>query len=154
MTSKRWRSSNDEEVEMRYCIALVLAVATVAALGGCSRYREGPHPAVSVPEVALEERETAVVLDDILSRKVAIEAQGNRWTETRRLQVFANIRNRTDFVQSIDVQTLFKDEAGFPLRDETAWTRIILDPNATANYTATSLDDRARKYTIRIREGH
>jgi len=139
---------------MRYWAPLVLVVGSVVVLVGCSKYREGPHPAVSVPEVALEERETVVVLDDILAKKIAIEAQGNRWTETRRLQVFANIRNRTDFAQNIDVQTVFKDEAGFSLRDETAWQRIILEPNETTNYSSTSLDDRARKYTIRIREGH
>jgi uncharacterized protein YcfL len=139
---------------MRYWVPLVLVVGAAVALTGCSKYREGPHPAVSVPEVALEERETVVILNDILRKKIAIEAQGNRWTDTRRLQVFANIRNRTDFVQNIDVQTVFKDEAGFSLRDETAWQRIILEPNETTNYTSTSLDDRARKYTIRIREGH
>ena len=139
---------------MRYWAPLVLVVGSVVVLAGCSKYREGPHPAVSVPEVALEERETVVVLDDILAKKIAIEAQVNRWTDTRRLQVFANIRNRTDFVQNIDVQTVFKDEAGFSLRDETAWQRIILEPNETTNYTSTSLDDRARKDTIRIREGH
>jgi len=139
---------------MRYFTPLVLLCMVAVAVVGCSRYREGPHPAVSVPEVALEERETVVVLDDILRKKIAIEAQGNRWTETRRLQVFANVRNRTDFVQNVDVQTVFKDEAGFTLRDETSWTRIILEPNETKNYSATSLDDRARRYTIRIREGH
>jgi len=134
-------------------VLLLASVVIIPVLVGCASRREGPHQAVAVPAAALEERETAVVLDDILSKKISVEAQSARWTEDRRLQVFANIRNRTDFVKNVDVQTILKEESGFSLGDETAWKREILGPNETKTYTATSLNDRARKYTIRIREG-
>jgi len=133
---------------------MVVVMLLAAALAGCHRVpQEGPYPALSVPKAALEERETVVILDGSVAGKIAVENQAVRRDAQGRLEVLANIRNRTRYDQAIDVQTVFKNETGISTGDETAWKRLSLGANETQTYSAISLDDRPVRYTVRIRQG-
>ena len=135
-------------------VLILLAGAALAAAIGCNRgVKEGPFPALSVPKAALEERETIVILDGSLAGKIAIENQAVRRDTQERLEVFVNLRNRTRYDQAVDVQTVFKNETGISMGDETAWKRLSLGPNETQTYKAISLDDKPVRYTVRIRQG-
>jgi hypothetical protein len=73
---------------------LVIGLLTSALLMACHRgVKEGPYPALSVPQVALEERDTIVILDGAISGKIAVENEALRRDAQGRLEVFANIRN-------------------------------------------------------------
>jgi hypothetical protein len=134
----------------------LIASSLALAATGCHRNpvaNEGPWPAPSVPQVAREEQYSAVILDGIVAGKIAVEKQQIERDAQGRMVVYAHIRNRTNYDQSIDVQTVFKDEDGLAYGDDTAWTRLSLGPNETQSYTGTSIDDRPARYTIRIRSG-
>jgi hypothetical protein len=131
--------------------ALILAGVSLAA---CHRgLKEGPYPALSVPQAAAEERETVVILDGSIAGKIAVEKQALRRNAQGRLEVFANIRNRTHYDQAVDVQTVFKNETWISTGDESAWTRLTLSPSETRSYREISLNEEPVNYTIRIRQG-
>lgn len=124
----------------------------IAALGlamGC--VHKGPYVPKSEPEAAAENRETLVVLGEELSEKIAVEGQQAKSLEDGRLQVFANIRNRTKKRVVVQVQTVFKDEHNFSTGDETAWQEIVITDLSQTTYQSVSQNDKAKKYTIRVR---
>lgn len=132
--------------------AVVIGLLSIVSAGCHRGIQEGPYQAVSVPQAALEEREAIVVLDGPTSGRVAVEKQNFRRDSEGKLEVFADIRNRTYFDLPIDVQTVYKDEAGIPV-DTTAWSRLTLGPNETQTYKNISINSRPARYTIRIRGG-
>ena len=117
-------------------------------VAGCAS--EGPEKPITKPEDAIEETESVVLLDK-LKGKIAVENQSAVW-ESERLKVRINVRNRTDYRQVIEIQTVFKDAEGFSLGDETSWSMMFLGARETKTYTATSIDNRPKKFTVRIRK--
>jgi uncharacterized protein YcfL len=120
----------------------------IAVLAGC--VREGPKKPVSKPGEATEERATVVLLDADLKGKIAVEKERADWSSGK-LKIDLNVRNRTDYEQKIEIQTIFKDADWISVGDETSWTMMILDPRETKTYTITSVSDKTKNYTVRIR---
>ncbi len=129
-------------------IRWMFALALVLALAGC----EGAYTARRVPSADLEDTETVVLLTKPLRAMVAVEEQRARWNQANLLEVQARIRNRVEKPLQLEVQTVFKDSQGFSTNDNTAWQRMIFEPNETKIYRVTSLNGKARRFTIRIRE--
>jgi hypothetical protein len=138
----------------RFALVTIAAVPAIA-LGLAACHREGPLPGrtVSGRGVVNEAEHQVVMLDRALYRKFSFEQPWHRRVDNDRLQVILSIRNRTNFTQSVDVSTAFRDEVNAPLNDETAWTRLTMGPNETKTYTATSIGPRAQNFTVRLREG-
>lgn len=67
------------------------------------------------------------------------------------MQVIANLRNREDRRIQVQANCVFKDEQGFPVED-TPFQTVILDENAQQSVTFISMNNKAVRYTIRIRE--
>jgi len=117
-------------------------------LFGC--VTEGPYvPAEQQPSTEVEN--TAVILDEEISRNIAVDLQNAERTSQDKLKALANIRNRTNNDLTIQVQTIFRDAVGFSINDDTAWETIVLTANETRTITATSTTRKAERYTIRIR---
>jgi hypothetical protein len=132
--------------------AVVIGCLSMLSVGCHRGLMEGPYQGITVPEAALEQREAIVILDGPTSGRVAIDKQNFRHDTEGKLEVFADIRNRTNSDLSIDVQTVYKDESGIPV-DTTAWSRMTLGPNETQTYKNISINDSPKRYTIRIRGG-
>jgi hypothetical protein len=97
---------------------------------------------------------TVTILDDSLAGKVAVENQGSRRTPTNTLEVFAVIRNRTDFTLQAEGRMSLYDINGAPLDGPSAWQRLYLPPNSIVHYKEIStVTQDIGFYNIEIREG-
>lgn len=125
-------------------VALVMFVAI-----GCS---SGPYRAKSPKKdkELYEQTQNFVVLDKALQKKIAVADQSPSRTEDGRLKVRAKILNKTKKDLSIQVQTIYKDEEGYPV-DETNWQLEIIPAKAYYYYESKSLNNKATDYTIRCK---
>ena len=134
-----------------------LTVAIVGLLAaGCARtvMHEGTHPPVTVPGPDTNVRLNNVsVLDDSLQGRIAV--QGTDWqrTATGTLQVWAQLRNRTDYFMQVEVRTQFYDRNQAPVGKPSSWQRVMLSPNSMTTYRENSTGTDPAYYYIEIREG-
>ena len=52
----------------------------------------------------------------------------------------------------LQVQTVFRDDKGFQIGDDTNWELILIPQYSTYAYTTTAFNPKAKDYTIRIRK--
>jgi len=141
---------------------LVLATAT-----GCmevservesgTRYVITGHPGGAyqprnVNKYDLENSAKFVLLDKGVERSVTCPNIEEQVTDDGRLEVVANVRNRLNRRIEVQLNCVFKDEKGFPTRDEAPFKTLILDENAQEGVRFISMNNQARTYTIRVRE--
>ena len=69
-----------------------------------------------------------------------------------RLEVVAHLRNRENRRIEVQANCVFKDQNGFSTGDETPFVAVILTENATEDVRFVSMNNLARKYTIRVRQ--
>ncbi|MBM3823298.1 MAG: DUF1425 domain-containing protein [Verrucomicrobia bacterium] len=100
----------------------------------------------------LENSQRFVLLDKTTEREVTCSGLQERFTDDKRLEVMANIRNRRNRRVEVQINCVFKDEQGFPTGDETPFQTLILSENAQEGVRFVSINDKARKYTIRVRQ--
>ncbi|CAH0280893.1 hypothetical protein SRABI118_03773 [Massilia sp. Bi118] len=98
-----------------------------------------------------------VILDKSLQSatagKIAIENQGTRRTATGTLNVIVQVRNRTDFPQTIEARASYFDAGFAPTEKPSAWNRLYLPPNAVATYQESSMGAaNVAHYYVEIRE--
>jgi hypothetical protein len=146
-------------------VTLLLAGLLGATLIGCQTTKmsyEGPQPGEHVRNerapYARVNLDTVVIIDKALqtqqSGKLAIERSGARRAPTGTLEVFAVIRNRTDFPQQIELRTQFFDSNGAPVEGPTAWKRLTLDSQSVNSYTEYSVGTSSiAHYYVEVREG-
>ncbi len=119
---------------------------------------EGTKPPLRVTDPNFPETRArlnnASIVDDSLRRKIAIEATNSRRTETQTLEVWAQVRNRTDFPLQIECHVLWYDRDLAPVDATTAWKRLYLEANSIGTYRefSTNVHD-ISYYYIEIREG-
>ncbi|MFH0965037.1 MAG: hypothetical protein V2A58_13640 [Planctomycetota bacterium] len=142
-----------------------LCVLFALLLAGCATTTidEGPAPAVNVPAVP-PRLNTAVIVDKSLQNwaggekdkyaKVAVEATNSRRTPTGTLEVWAELRNRTDYPLQVEARVQFFDADRSPVEGPSAWQRVFLPPRAVETYRefSTNVYD-VNYYYIEIREG-
>jgi hypothetical protein len=68
-----------------------------------------------------------------------------------RLQVAANVRNLETRRLQVQINCAFKDAQGFVL-DETPYETLILTENGTETVTFISLNNKAKRYTVHVRQ--
>lgn len=134
---------------MNKFLSLILpAVAGVALLAGCGG---GAYPPKNSTKYNLETTAKFVTLDAGAQRSVTCPGLQERHLEDGRLEVVANLRNRENRRIEVQVNCVFKDEQGFPV-DETPFKVVILTENATEGVSFTSMNNRAKTYTVRVRQ--
>ncbi len=150
---------------------IILSVALISfCLIGCTTtsVSEGAAPGVQVrdaraPQAAIR-LNTVNIIDKSLSNwqgrpeakysKIAVEQTNSRRTATGTLEVWAVLRNRTDFPLQIEGRTQFFDNYQAPIEGPTAWQRVQLPPNSVATYREFSTRvNEVAYYYIEIREG-
>ncbi len=138
---------------MKILQLIITLIIGVYLFAGCA---SGPYqPTQYDVEKDPERRFTAVVMDKALTRlisskRVAILEQETQLTEDGRLRVFCEIRNMKKDVLRLQIQTVFKDENHLSIGQDTNWELVLIPGFGTYTYTTTALNDKAKKYTIRI----
>lgn len=130
-------------------------IVGILILNGCAA---GPYQTIPYSVNQDKERNLKVVildkdLDNQFSQKrVAILAQKTDLTEDNRLKVYCEIRNMKKELLRLQVQTVFRDEKGFQIGDDTNWELILIPQYSTYAYKTTAFSSKAKDYTIRIRK--
>ena len=71
-----------------------------------------------------------------------------------RLEVIIHLRNRENRRIEVQANCVFKDVNFYLTGDETPFQTVILPENGQQDLIFTSMNDRAKRYTIRVREAH
>lgn len=129
-------------------IAALAILATTALLSGCGG---GAYPAKNATKYNYETTAKFVALDSGAQRSVTCPGIQERRLEDGRLEVVANLRNRENRRIEVQVNCVFKDEQNFPV-DETPFRIIMLTENATEGISFTSMNNKAKNYTVRVRQ--
>ncbi|MDB6063884.1 MAG: hypothetical protein JWR26_92 [Pedosphaera sp.] len=141
----------------RTLIAFSLLVLTGALMTGCevTPVDHGAYLPVNTTVNDLENHEVLVLLDQRVQTSVTCSGIQQRTAPDGRLELTANIRNRENRRIQVQVNCVFKDGQGFPTEGEEApFQNLILTENAQEPVHFMALNDKAKRYTIRIREAH
>ena len=86
--------------------------------------------------------------------KIAVESTNSRRTNTGTLEVWAVLRNRTDYPLKIEGRMQFFDKDKVLVDGPTAWQRIYLSPQSVETYQEFSTKtSEVQYYYVEIREG-
>jgi hypothetical protein len=128
--------------------ALVLAGA-VAAFSGCQS--PGAKPPINATKYDYENQLNFVLLDSGAQRSVTSSGIQERRLADGRLEVAANVRNRQNRRIQVQINCEFKDAQGFVV-DSTPFENLFLDENAQQTVRFTSMNAKAERYTVRVRQ--
>ena len=130
----------------------MLALAAVVVLGsGCASSDHGAYAPQNTTTHDLENREKFVLMDPGAQRSVTCSGLQETVLADGRLKVAANVRNRENRRIQVQINCEFKDAQGFPI-DATPFQTLILTENGQEGVSFESLSDKAKKYTIRVRQ--
>ena len=124
-----------------FCAALLLSGC---ATGGASAPK-------NTTKYDLENSANFVLLYKATQRSVTSSGIQERLHEDGRLEVAANVRNRENRRIQVQINCEFKDEQGF-VTDSTPFQTLILAENEQKSVRFISMNAKARKYTIRVRQ--
>jgi len=132
-----------------------LIVIPTILLAACS---SGPYASKTdePSPVAYGGGNQVLLADKDLRRTLTVENVTYTRDSLGRLQVQANVRNRTnDEKLSIQIQTAYFDKAGRVLYSNSGnslpWENFVLTPNQSMIYNQTALTSEAAEYRIQIR---
>ncbi len=130
-----------------------LLAAALLFAAGCQT--SGPYAPQADKHPGVSEATTTVVLMDA-AVKTSVTSAGDRSTTLPdgRLRAEANLKNREGRRIVVQVQCVFKDEQGFDTEGDAKWVTLPLDEYATETVTFDSMNTKARKYTIRVKQAH
>lgn len=136
---------------------IILPIIAVAALfvAGCKSappHDAGPYVPQQSPMPDYESKEPVVLLDAGVQYSLTCQAYMARTLEDGRLEVMVQLRNREARRIEVQANCVFKDAAGISTGDETPFQTVILTENATEQVKFTSMNDKAKKYTVRVRQ--
>jgi len=131
--------------------SLTLAAVALALLAGCAS-EPGPFAPQDTTKYTLENTDAFVLMDKQVQYSVTSTGIQFRNLPDGRLEVVANIKNRENRRIQVQVDCVFKNDDGSTTGDEAPWQTLILGENTTEAVTFTSMNNQARKYTVRVRQ--
>jgi hypothetical protein len=133
-------------------VSLLAAGAAVLLVAGCSTHDKGPYLPEWAKTPAYENREPIVLLDPGVQYSVTYTGVQEQTLPDGRLQVTVHLRNRENRRIEVQANCVFKDQNFYLTGDETPFQMVILTENAQQDLIFTSMNDRAKRYTIRVRQ--
>jgi uncharacterized protein YcfL len=137
---------------MKKTLALVAVVSVLLLLTGC---KSSPHLGAYAPldsnAVTVENTAKFALLDKGAQQSVTCLGLQETRLADNRLQVVANLLNRENRRIQVQVNCVFKDAQGFSVED-TPFLNVFLDENAQESVKFISANDKAQRYTIRVRQ--
>ena len=122
---------------------LTLSACLTILLSGCG--------APTARQSAISNNSKFVALGSLGSRILQCTALQENELPDGRLEVRANILNLVNKRVDLQINCIFKDAQGFSTDDETPFQTLILDETAQETITFTSLNTKAKDYTVRVR---
>jgi hypothetical protein len=133
-------------------LSLLTAGGTALLATGCSTHDKGPYLPEWSQTPAYETREPVVLLDPGVQYSVTYTGLQEQTLPDGRLQVVVHLRNRENRRLEVQANCVFKDQNGFLTGDETPFQMVILTGSTTEDATFTSMNNLAKKFTIRVRQ--
>ena len=130
-------------------------VVITLLLSGCAA---GPYHTIPYDLKQDKERNLKVVVLDkdldnqFSSKRIVILNQVTQLTEDKRLKVYCEIRNMKNEMLRLQIQTVFRDEQGSQIGDDTNWELVLIPGYGTYAYNTAAFNPNAKDYTIRIRK--
>ncbi len=141
----------------RTFIAFSALAASALLFAGCETTPSdtGAFVPVNATVNDLENHEVIVLMDPRVQTSVTCSGIQQRTTPDGRLEITANLRNRENRRIQVQANCVFKDAQGFPTEgEETPFQNVILTENAQEPVHWIAMNDKAVRYTIRVREAH
>ncbi len=132
-------------------LAVVFVAPGLALFSGCASHDTGAFPPVNTTVNNLEDTSRFVLLDPGAQYSVTCSGIQEARLSDGRLQVLANLRNRENRRIQVQANCVFKDAQGFVVED-TPFKNVFLDENAQEGVAFVSMNDKAQRYTIRVRQ--
>ena len=134
-------------------VSMLAAGGAVLLAAGCSStHDKGPYLPQTPETPAYETREPVVLLDPGVQYSVTCSGVQEQTLPDGRLEVVAHLRNRENRRIEVQANCVFKDQNGFSTGDETPFVMVILTENGTEDARFVSMNNLAKKYTIRVRQ--
>ena len=130
---------------------LMMSGLIVGFVGCKTDVDHGAYLPVNVSVNNLEDRTSLVLLDSRVQYSVTCPGIQETRLSDGRVQIVAHLRNRENRRIQVQVNCDFKDPQGFVI-DATPFQNVFLDENAQEDVKFISMNDKAVRYTIRIRE--
>jgi len=139
---------------MKKSITPILAVAAALSIAGCaSTHDKGPYLPAQSKTPPYESTEPVVLMDPGVQYSVTSTGQPvARLLDDGRMEVVVSLRNRENRRIEVQGQCVFKDVGGITTGDETPWQTLILTENSTEQIKFVSSNDKAKRFTIRVRQ--
>lgn len=84
--------------------------------------------------------------------RLSVENHGRRRTETGTTEVYAVLRNHTDYDYQIEARTQFFDQDGVPVDAKPTWQRSTIPANSISAYKTLSTGTQPLQYRVEVRE--
>ncbi|MBM3846177.1 MAG: hypothetical protein FJ405_07825 [Verrucomicrobia bacterium] len=134
---------------MKKLTLVTLAASVALAVSGCGG--GGAYLPKNANKYNQETNAKFVLLDPGTQRSVTCSGLQERRLEDGRLEVVANLRNRENRRIEVQVDCVFKDEQHFAV-DQTPFQIVMLTENAIEGIRFVSMNDKAKNYTVRVRQ--
>ena len=83
--------------------------------------------------------------------RLSVVNHGLRRTETGTAEVFAVLRNHTDYDYQIEARTQFFDQDGVPVDAKPTWQRTTIPANSVSAYKTLSTSTQSLQYRVEVR---
>ena len=137
---------------MKRILLSVVWLAVWAGAVGCKTTDTGAYLPQNTNQSNQEATANFVLLDPGAAHSVTHAGLSERALPDGRLEVTANVRNRENRRIEVQINCVFKDANWVPTGDETPFESLILTENGITVVRFVSTNDKARKYTIRVRQ--
>ena len=137
---------------MKTPLPTLLAAALLAlALSGCKTSETGAFTPVNTTKFDTENKSNFVLMDKGAQHSVTCSGIQQTVLPDGRLEIAANVRNREARRIDVQINCEFKDEQGYTV-DTVPWQTLILTENGQESVRFTSMNNLAKKYTVRVRQ--
>jgi len=133
---------------------IAIIPAAVLVVAGCkSTSDKGPYLPRTSKTPAYESTEPVVLMDPGVQHSLTATGQPlAQILPDGRLEVTVQLRNRENRRIEVQANCVFKDVNGISTGDETPWQTVILTENSTEHVKFVSANEKAKRYTIRVRQ--
>ncbi len=134
---------------MKHILNLIAAAGLAVTFAAC---KSTPGPFTPTPAANVEGKEPIVLMDRMVQTSVTSQGITYRELPDGRLEVIAVIQSKDPRRIQVQVQCVFKDVNGVAIDDETPWQTLILTENSQEQLSFKSMNNQAKKATVRVRQ--
>lgn len=90
------------------------------------------------------------IVDPALPSKIELVRIGSNRGSNNLLGVFAGLKNKTERKLELEIETIYKDQAGNELNTG-SWIHVTVSPHAEQDYRSSAISEAAVDFLIRVR---